>query len=130
MKLLFGTPIIAIAMACAGIAGPAFAQSDNDEAPVFRTGNTATVYQCEHGLRLEVTSMAIDDNYLISVQLPSSRAPKKSRVLLLPLSQSGSGVRYASDLSSFHLKGEQATFHSVESAISDRIERTSCRPER
>lgn len=130
MRLQFRHPVIAIALACMCIAGPAFAESDNDEAPVFRTQKVATVYQCEHGLRLEVTSMAIDDNYLISVKLPSARAPKKSRVLLLPLSQSGSGVRYASDLASFHLKGERATFHSVESAISDRIERTNCRSER
>lgn len=68
--------MILIALACIGINGQAFARPDNDEAPVFRTGNTAMVYQCEHGLRLKGTSMAIDDNYLISVKLPSFWAPK------------------------------------------------------
>jgi len=128
MRLLFRS--LMVALASMGTTGPVSAQSGNDQAPVFRTDKSAIVYICDNGLRLETTLMAIDDNYLISVRLPSSRTPDKNRVLLLPLSQSGSGVRYASDLASFHLKGEQATFHSVESAISDRIERTSCRPER
>lgn len=128
MRLFFRSPMIALA--CVGISIPVSAQSGNDQAPVFQTDKTATAYICDNDMRLEVTSMAIDDNYLVSVRLPSSRAAEKSRVLLLPLSQSGSGVRYASDLAGFHMKGEQATFYSVESAISDRIERTSCRPER
>lgn len=122
--------MIAIVVGCMGVTGVAVAQSGNDQAPVFRTDKTATMYICENDMRLEITFMAIDDQYLISLKLPSSRAPEKNRVLLLPLSQSASGVRYAGDLASFHLKGEQATFISVESAMSDRVKRTRCRPER
>lgn len=128
MRLLFRSPMIALA--CMGIPIPVSAQSGNDQAPVFRTDKTATAYVCDNDMRLETTWMAIDDNYLVSARIPSSRAAEKSRVLLLPLSQSGSGVRYASDLASFHVKGEQATFYSIESAVSDGIERTNCRPER
>ncbi|MEO9467542.1 MliC family protein [Parasphingorhabdus sp.] len=134
MKLFLKAAIVAITFGCVGNAGPVSAQPDNDQpgndqVPVFQADNAATVYVCENDMRLEVTFMAIADNSLISVKIPSSRAPEKSRLLLLPLSQSGSGVRYATDLASFHLKGKEATFTSVESAMSDLVKRTGCKQE-
>lgn len=105
---------------------PSLAQSGNSLAPVFRTDRTPTTYVCDGAFRFQVSWMYIDASPLISIMLPSNRSPQKSRTLLLPLSQSGSGMRYASDLASFHIKGEQATFTSVESVLSDEVRFLNC----
>ncbi|MEO0440339.1 MAG: hypothetical protein AAF067_05630 [Pseudomonadota bacterium] len=111
----------------AGFASPSLAQSNQNLAPVFRTDGVPTTYICAGSVHLQVTWMSIDANQLISITLPFGRAPQKSRTLLLPLSQSGSGVRYASDLASFHIKGDMAGFKSMETAISDEIRLDSCK---
>ncbi len=115
-----------IGLVLASFASPSPAQSNDSQAPVFRADRSPTIYVCDDAFRLKVSWMSIDANQLISITLPSSRIPQKSRTLLLPLSQSGSGVRYASDLASFHLKGDQAAFASVETAFSDSIRLLNC----
>jgi len=111
----------------ASFASPSLAQSNDSLAPVFRTDRSRTIYICDGTFRLQVSWMSIDANELISVTLPSSRSSPKSRTLLLPLSQSGSGMRYASDLASFHIKGDQAAFTSIETALSDEVRLLNCR---
>ncbi|VAV99069.1 hypothetical protein MNBD_ALPHA04-514, partial [hydrothermal vent metagenome] len=101
------------ALVLASFATPLLAQSNDSLAPIFRTDQAPTTYVCDGTFRLQVSWMSIDANELISVTLPSSRSPQKNRTLLLPLSQSGSGMRYASDLASFHIKGDQAAFTSI-----------------
>ncbi|MEP4339555.1 MAG: hypothetical protein ABJ360_24790, partial [Roseobacter sp.] len=83
-------------------------------APVFRTDQVPTKYVCDGDFPLQVRWMSIDANQLISVSHPTIRGPQQTRTLLLPLSQSGSGERYATDLASFHIKGGQAAFTSIE----------------
>ncbi len=116
-----------LAIMLASSASPLPAQSKDSLSPVFRTDRSPTTYICDDSFRLQVSWMSIDTNQLISITLPSRRSPQKSRTLLLPLSQSGSGVRYATDLASFHIKGDQAAFTSIETALSDEVHLPNCR---
>lgn len=115
------------AFVLASFATPLLTQQNDSLAPVFRTDRVPTTYLCDGAFRVELSWMSIDANQLISITHPSRRSPEKSRTLLLPLSQSGSGVRYATDLASFHIKGDQAAFASIETALSDEVHALNCR---
>ncbi|SIN64202.1 Membrane-bound inhibitor of C-type lysozyme [Parasphingorhabdus marina DSM 22363] len=115
------------ALTLASFATPIFAQPEDGPALIFRSDQLPTIFMCDSNYRLKVSWMSIDSNELISVTLPSDRSPEKSRTLLLPLSQSGSGVRYASDLASFHIKGDSAEFSSKETAHSDDTRFQNCK---
>lgn len=119
--------IRALVLLPACFAAPLLAQSNDRLAPVFRTDRGPTTYICDGTFRLQVAWMSIDANSLISIAHPSSRSQTKNRTLLLPRSQSGSGMRYATDLASFHIKGDRAAFISVETALSDEVRFLNCR---
>lgn len=115
------------ALALVSFATPIFAQPKNGETLIFRSDRLPTTFMCDSNHRLQVSWMSIGSSELISVTLPSDRSPEKSRTLLLPRSQSGRGVRYASDLASFHIKGDSAEFLSMETAHSDDARFQNCK---
>ncbi|MEP3224347.1 MAG: hypothetical protein ABJO01_00095 [Parasphingorhabdus sp.] len=94
--------------------------------PRFEADRTASVYRCENDMVLSLAFMTIDKLSLIKLTLPSKRSGKNSRDLLLPRSQSGSGVRYATDLISVHIKNDELVLRSRESAMTDKIAAARC----
>lgn len=124
---LLNQTIIGSAFTLMSFTHPVPDQPKDNLAPVFRTDQIPTTYVCGGAFPLQVTWMSVNTNQLISVSHPSGRTPQRTRTLLLPLSQSGSGERYATDLASFHIKGDQAVFTSAETALSDNFRFPNCR---
>jgi|TARA_R110000787_G_scaffold133035_2_gene245310 membrane-bound inhibitor of C-type lysozyme len=68
--------------------------------------NGTVVYSCDGGLALTVDMFEIDGLGVVKVTYLSPRAGDGEVSIILPQSQSGSGVRYACDMAVLHLKGD------------------------
>ncbi len=102
------------------------AQPQNSDRTVFQTDRTAVTYHCESDMTLNITFMAIDNLPLIKLTHPSKRSGKSWRNLLLPQSQSGSGVCYATNFTSVHMKNDALVLTSRESTTTDEISPVRC----
>jgi len=104
------------ALALASLAVPSSAQGSERSA----------VFTCTDGTVFDARFVEVDHLQAVLVQFPDGRIQNGAARMLLPLSQSGSGVRYASDIAQLHMKGKEASFAVQDSAFSARIERTRC----
>jgi len=84
------------------------------------------LFECDNGMTISVTRAEVQGQPTVNVAFPSGRATEQTAKQLLPLTQTGSGVRYASDIISFHEKNNKATFAAAESAFSEAVPMTSC----
>lgn len=88
-------------------------------------------YLCDNGMTISVTHIGVrglkDTHAAIEVEFPAGREGGARTATLLPKTQSGSGVRYASDITEFHVKSEIARFGTRESARSQAISTVECR---
>lgn len=126
MISLFKQAKLATLVATVAIPSLVLAQAPQSDQTAFQADRTAATYRCETGIEIDITFMAIDNLPLIKLTHPSKRSDKNKRNLLLPQSQSGSGVRYATDLTSVHMKNDELVLISRESAITDEISAVRC----
>ncbi|MEM8724502.1 MAG: hypothetical protein AAGE86_03175 [Pseudomonadota bacterium] len=115
------------AAALALMVSPALASHGPGE-PEF-TLEPMQIYACDSGFRITVTRLQVRGQYAILVGFPTGRDDNLSAIQLLPATQTGSGVRFASDITSFHEKGDAALFRTAESAKSEAIPTTQCKLE-
>ncbi|MDG2004101.1 MAG: MliC family protein [Novosphingobium sp.] len=83
-------------------------------------------YQCDNDMAIVVTRHRVNGHAMVEVAFPSGRTGRELVSRMLPATQTGSGVRYASDITVFHEKGEKATFETAGSAASEAIGSTAC----
>ena len=86
----------------------------------------STVFTCDNGMTLDVALTEFDGVPVALVDIPTGRTPGEASRRILPQSQSGSGVRYASDVFEFHLKGRVAQFEAQDSVWTQAIAPTQC----
>lgn len=82
-------------------------------------------FLCEGGTTIIARFYALDGLPFAKVTFPNPRSGQNVSQLLV-LTQSGSGVRYATDLITLHIKGDQASFEVGEHALSGAITRKTC----
>lgn len=126
MRSHFKRANLVILVAMVAMPSLVLAQARRTDQTAFQADRTATAYRCENDMTLDITFMAIDNLPLIKLTHTSKRSGKNSRNLLLPQSQSGSGVRYATDLISVHIKNDELVLRSRESAMTDEIAPVLC----
>lgn len=83
-------------------------------------------YQCANGMDLEVSYLSVQGHGAALIAYPDSRTPGTMATKLLAETQTGSGVRYASDISVLHVKNDTARFETAESAVSEAVPSTQC----
>ena len=84
-------------------------------------------YACDNGAMIDATFVTVDGLEAAIVLFPDGRHEHGFVRRLLPATQTGSGVRYASDISELHIKGGEASFEAAASALSEAVARTQCR---
>ena len=84
-------------------------------------------YACANGAVIDAQFLSVEGEEAVLLTFPDGRQEQGVARRLLPASQSGSGVRYASDITVLHVKGHDASFETAASALSEGMERTSCR---
>ncbi len=98
---------------------PALAHDDRETEP-------PTIYTCANGMSLEVSFLQVRGHGAVEVGFPTGRDLGTRATSLLPATQTGSGERYASDITEFHVKGDQASFATLASAKSEAIASVEC----
>ncbi len=126
MKTLI--PMALAAGSLALVPAPALA-SDGPGGPDFERGEMQ-LYACEGGFKITVTRLQVLGQSAVQVGFPTGRNDNLAALQLLPATQTGSGVRYASDITSFHEKGDTAIFRTEASAKSEAIPPATCTLER
>ncbi len=101
---------------------PVLAQDPAFEGPIFDDA----AYVCANGMEIDTRSIMIDGLGAVAVSFPDGRSPTGIARQLLPRTQSGSGMRYASDIASLHLDGRDVFFEASASFLSEKVERTRC----
>lgn len=114
------------ATALALVLSPSPALASHGPGEVGYIPGPTELFECENGMTLSVTRAEVQGQPTVNVAFPSGRATEQTAKQLLPLTQTGSGVRYASDIISFHEKNDKAMFSAAESAFSEAIPATSC----
>ncbi|WP_162789556.1 lysozyme inhibitor [Altererythrobacter sp. ZODW24] len=107
----------------------ATAQPSGTAAPYVNPGpvsDRTVSYACANGMEIDTTFLQVAGLEAVIVTFPNGRTEKGAVRRLLPATQTGSGVRYASDITLFHMKGRNATFDTAVSAQSEAIARTTC----
>ncbi len=126
MKILI--PMALAAGTLALVPAPALA-SHGPGGPDFERGEMQ-LYACEGGFKITVTRLQVLGESAVQVGFPTGRDDNLAALQLLPATQTGSGVRYASDITSFHEKGDTAIFRTEASAKSEAIPSSTCTLER
>lgn len=83
-------------------------------------------YICANGTTLDVAHFVVRGHKAVEIGFPTGRNPGDRTKRLLPATQTGSGERYASDITEFHMKGNIAHFRTDASAQSEAISRIEC----
>ncbi|MFN2099995.1 hypothetical protein [Altererythrobacter sp. MF3-039] len=115
-RKLFTTASFALILST--LPAPAMAEEDQPEAP--------TIYGCANGMILGVSYLTVRGHGVIEIEFPTGRDLGIKTKRLLPETQTGSGVRYASDITEFHVKGDTARFSTAVSAKSEAIPSVEC----
>jgi len=113
------TIMASLSVFASALCGPAHAADQPNAEP-------ATVYTCDNGMSLDVAYLQVRGHGAIEVTFPSGRDLGVKATSLLPATQTGSGVRYASDITEFHVKGNTARFATRASAKSEAIANVEC----
>ncbi|MEM6496903.1 MAG: hypothetical protein AAF709_09295 [Pseudomonadota bacterium] len=87
-------------------------------------------YACANGIVISVTHLGVraanQTHDAIEVEFPTGREVNARTRALLPKTQTSSGVRYASDITEFHIKSDTARFRTLGSAKSEAIQSVEC----
>ena len=110
--------ISSLALLFGALPSIALAERQDAEAPIQ--------YECANGMILAVSYLAVRGHSAIEIEFPNGREAGVMAKRLLPETQSGSGVRYASDITELHVKGDTARFATAASAKSEAIASVEC----
>ena len=103
-----------------GLASMPAAAAENETTP------QPLFYTCANGMVLEVSHLSVRRHGAVEITFPTGRDIGAKTKRLLPATQTGSGERYASDITEFHVKGDTAHFATAASAQSEAISRVIC----